>query len=292
MDWLKQLQKPNYWLLGLAAAVVALHLTLLDRSGEQNLLSLSILLWLSIASLLWDKREDLKLESGIFSSLLGIILLAIVLARSLSPAGYHFGVAPFLSGLALCLMASGVKQLHQYWKEIFILSLLAFYPLFTAILKVIDLPLLTAKVASFNLWLAGFDVHQEGVIITLPTGKVEVLEACAGLEITILMFVTAVLFLLLFPQKNKDKIICLILAPTLGFFINSLRICILALLVAEGDQEGFKYWHGEDGSFVFALISVFIFGLFCWFFYIRPSSAENKSETVLKEVLQGEQKHD
>lgn len=292
MDLLKQLQKPNYWLLALAAAIATLHLTLLDQAGDQNLLSISILLWLGIASLLWDKRSELKLESGIFSTVLGIILIAIVLSRSLSPAGYHLRVAPFVCGLALCLMASGVKQIHQYWKELLILSLLVLYPLFAGILTAIQLAILTSQFSAFSLWLAGFDVYREGVFISLPTGRVEVLDACAGTETLILMFNTAVLFLLLFPQKHIDKIICLIAAPLIGFLMNSLRVSLMTYLVAYSDQATFKYWHGEDGSLVFAMLSVLVFGIFCWFFYIRKLTSESKPEATLEKKLQVEKIHD
>ncbi|MCU0536708.1 MAG: archaeosortase/exosortase family protein, partial [Hydrococcus sp. Prado102] len=131
MPWLKVISKLDYWLLGLAVALVALHLTYLEQANEPNLMSLSFLLWLGIASLIWDKRDRLKLESGIFSSFLGLSLITLVLLRSLSPAGYHVRISPFISGVGLCLMASGIKRLHHYWRELFLLSLILLYPVFT-----------------------------------------------------------------------------------------------------------------------------------------------------------------
>lgn len=292
MDWVRKLQNPNYWLLALAAAIATLHLVLLDQDGDQNLLSLSILFWLAIASMLWEKRHQLKLQSGAFSTLIGIVLISIVLLRSISPAGYHVRLSPFLCGLALCLMASGVKQLYQYWKELLILGLLVLHSVFVAILSVINIPILTSQFASFVLWITGFDVHREGIIIALPTGKVEVLNTCAGPEILILMFNTAVIFLLLFPQKNLDKLICLILAPLIGFFTNGLRVYLMTLLVAYSDKKTFEYWHGEDGSLIFSMISVLLFGLFCWFFYIRKGNDDLETEALLQEPLHIEKKYD
>ncbi len=279
MDWLKQLQKPNYWLLALTATVAALHLTLLDLDGDQNLLSLSILLWLGVGSLLWDKRHDLKLDSDIFSTIIGILLMGIVLLRSMSPSGYQFFTSPFLSAVAVCLMASGVRQLHQYWKELSILGLLVLYPVFAAILTTIKLPILTAEFSTFALWVSGFDAYREGPFIELPTGKVEVLNSCAGTEVLILMISLAILFCLLFPVKKIDWLICLITAPIIGFIVNSLRIGLLALLVAYSDKETFNYWHGEDGSLVFSMISVVVFGLFCWFFYVRKIMGQTEIVT-------------
>ncbi|ACK73633.1 conserved hypothetical protein [Gloeothece citriformis PCC 7424] len=292
MDWLRQLQKPNYWLLGLTAAIASLHLVILDQSSDQNLFSMSLLLWLAIASLLWDKRDQLKLDSGILPTLVGIGLIALVLLRSISPSGYQVYFSPFICGIALCLMASGVKQLHQYWKEILILGLFVLYPVFDKFLTAINLAKITAIFSTFFLWIAGYDVHREGVFIALPTGKVEVLGGCAGIEIVILMFSTAVLFLLMFPQNYRQKLICLIIAPAIGFIINAIRISILTLIVGYSDKETFNYWHGDDGALVFSMMSVLLFGVFCWFFYIRKDISDPKPEVLLKDDLQVEKNYD
>nr|WP_231589034.1 archaeosortase/exosortase family protein [Crocosphaera watsonii] len=53
-----------------------------------------------------------------------------------------------------------------------------------------------------------------------------------------------------------------------------MRVCLLTYFVSQSADEAFDYWHGEDGSLAFAMISVVVFGLFCWFSYIRPLSLE------------------
>lgn len=278
MDVLKQLQKPTYWLVGIAATIAALHLTLLDEADKQNLLSLSTLIWLAIASLIWDKRHELKLESDVFSTLLGITLIAIVLLRSISPTGYHLTVSPLICGIGLALMASGVKQLYQYGKELLILFLLALYPILSSILQAIKLPLITAQFSNFILWITGFNSYREGIIIHLPTGSVEVYDSCSGVESIMLMLNIAVLFFLLFPVKLKPGIIAIIIAVFLGFFVNVVRVALMALLVAYSKPQAFEYWHGDDGSLIFAMISVFIFGVFCWFAYVRKLTLDSPQE--------------
>lgn len=261
--------EPKFWLVALTVALAALHLTILDLSGQPNLMSLSLLMWLAIASLLWDKRRDLKLNSGVFSGVFGATLIALVLLRSISPAGYHLYASPLMSAIGLALMASGIKGLRYYWKELFILTLLALYSQFSAILNAIDLPTLTAQFGNFALLLAGFPTYRDGVIIALPAGKVEVYGACSGVESIIFMLYVACLFLLLIPLVRRQKLICLGVAVLLGFVTNGVRVALMAWLVAYSNQEAFKYWHGEDGSLIFAIISVGIFGLFCWFAYVR-----------------------
>ncbi|MBR8832132.1 MAG: hypothetical protein N5P05_002421 [Chroococcopsis gigantea SAG 12.99] len=272
MSWVKYLQKPDYWLVALASALALLHLTLLDLSNQPNLMSVSILLWLSIASLLWDKRATLKLDSKPWPTIAGFIIITLVILRSFSDSGYQLRVSPLLTGFGLALMASGFRGLYQYWKELFILFLLILDSSIALALQWLNLQVLTAKMATLLLTIAGFNVYRDGVIIGLPTGRVEVYGACSGVESITLMINIAILFFLLIPIKNIHKIISLVVAIILGFLVNCIRVGIMLMLVAGNNQESFEYWHGKDGSLIFAMISVFVFGIFCWFAYVRELS--------------------
>ncbi|GFE68551.1 cyanoexosortase A [Chroococcus sp. FPU101] len=282
MEWTRYLQKPTYWLLALGVALATLHLTILDRAGEPNLMSLSILLWLAIGSLLWDKRHNLHLESDLVSTLVGFSLIMLILCRGLAPTGYHLKISPFVSGFGLALMASGVKRLLDYWKELLILGLLVLYSPLANVLQAINLPLITAKASTFLLWLTGFKVYREGVFINLPTGKVEVYGACSGIDSILLMLCIAVLFFLLIPIKTIQRIVCIGLAIFLGFIVNAARVSLMAILVASRDMEAFDYWHGKDGSLIFSVIGVALFGLFCWLAYVRNMA--NLADSTKEEV--------
>ena len=270
LDWPSLLQMPKTWLIALTFAVAGLHLTILDQSHQPNLMSVSILMWIAIASLLWDKRENLLLNTNLFCTAFGATLILLVVLRSISPAGYHLTVSPFISGVGLVMMSAGVKGFRFYWKELLILLLLALYALFTSILHAIDLPTLTAQFGNFALLLTGFNAYRDGVVIALPTGSVEVYGACSGVESIILMLYVACLFFLVIPISHLQKIVCLVLAVLIGFITNGLRVALMAFLVAYSNTEAFDYWHGDDGSMVFAMVSVGLFGLFCWFACVRP----------------------
>ena len=269
LDWPSLLQRPRTWLISLGIAIAGLHLTILDQSHRPNLMSVSILMWMAIASLLWDKRENLLLNANLFCTTFGATLILLVILRSVSPAGYHLTISPLISGIGLVLMAAGIEGFAFYWKELLILLLLALYQLFDNILYAIDLPVLTAKFSNLALLLAGFDAYRDGVVITLPTGSVEVYGACSGVESMILMFYVACLFFLLIPISHLQKLVCLIVAVLLGFITNGLRVSLMAWLVAYANEESFDYWHGDDGSLIFAMVSVGLLGLFCWFAYVR-----------------------
>ncbi|ACK67392.1 conserved hypothetical protein [Rippkaea orientalis PCC 8801] len=274
MDWQKSLTQPRYWLVALAAAVATLHLTILDRSDNANLMSLSVLVWLTIASLIWDKKEELKLNSGLFSTVFGATLVVFVLIRGISPSGYHTLISPVISGLGLVLMASGIKGLSQYKKELAILCLFPLSSVIHALLNAMNLATITAIFSNFALWSTGFQSYRDGVFIILPTGRVEVYGTCSGAETILLMFFVSILFLCLVPLSRINQLISITVSVLIGFVTNGIRVCIMTILVAFDKPEAFKYWHGDDGSLIFALISVGIFGIFCWLVYVRPLSLE------------------
>ncbi len=278
MNIVEKLGKPSYLLLGIAAAISAVHFTLLEQNGNQNLISVSLLIWLTAASLLWDKYQELsfELESDLPSTLLGMFLIVIALLRSISPAGYHFFLCPFIFAVGLVIVTAGLKGFRFYWKELFVFSLFLVYPVVMRFLGMINMEKLTAIFSTFILYLLGFQPYREGVSIILPTGRVEVLQACAGIDIVTLMFICSILLFFIVPLKNSQKIFCLFLAPVIGFLVNSVRIGLLTYFVSQSADEAFEYWHGEDGSLAFAMISMVVFGLFCWFSYIRPLTLESQ----------------
>ncbi len=271
MDTLEKLQEPKYWLVGVGAALIALHLTVLSKLDDTELFTTAILFWAVIVSLLWDKQRSLTLESGIFPTVVGAALIALVLLHSLSPAGYHTRVAPVVSMLGLGLMASGFKGIRQYWQELLILSMLVISPFLGIVLQILDLPTQTAKFSTFLLHYIGFDVvRYNNVFIALPPkGVVQVYGACAGASTILQMLNVSVLFLMLVPLRWSRQVVTIIMAVLTGFVVNGGRVVLLAILHAQGQQAAFDYWHEEGGSLVFFVIAVLVFGVFCWFAFLR-----------------------
>ena len=282
MDWKKSLQKIEYWLVALSGGLVLLHLTLIDKSQNENLFSTATLTWLTIGSLLWDRRKKLILESDTASTFVGMVLVVLVIIRNLSTTDSSLRLFPLIAGVGVILIASGFKSLKSYGKEIILLGLLLFLRLVTIVLNAFDLPLLTAKVSAFMLWFVGFDVVRQGVVIALPTGRVEVYGACSGVESIVLMLCIAILFFFLISISHWQKVVCIAIAVMLGFMVNAFRVALLAFFVDVQQPKAFEYWHSSDGSLSFAIISVFMFGLFCWLVYVRnlnPSSAIDKQKS-------------
>lgn len=280
MDWSKKLQEPTFWLLAIAAAIAVLHLTLASRIEESDIFAISLLFWFAAGTLVWDNRTTLNFNSGIVASLVGATLLALVLTRTaLSPDSASSAWAlPLIAAIGLGLLASGFKGLRQYWKELIIFGLLALYPILTLTLQAIDLSELTAKAASFNLSYLGFQVQRQGTYVYLPASRTQVYGACSGIQSILQMLSISVLFLLMFPLRNwLHKILCLLSAIIIAFFVNSIRVALMAILNNAGNKAAFDYWHEGNGSLVFSAIAVAVFGCFCWLAFLRKPAQKTAS---------------
>ncbi|MBD2300407.1 cyanoexosortase A [Nostoc sp. FACHB-190] len=265
------LTNPQLWLLGIGGGLVATLLTIIWKADDDSHLGMTVLALFAVFSLLGDKKHKLNLESDVISSVLGTVLIGIVLWYSTHfPPGKLFAVythiAPFVAALGLSLLASGYQGLKQYWQELVIIFF-AGVPkvLIFALLDIKPLSILTAKFSTLMLWYAGFEVALQDVYINLPTGGIKVAENCAGIEWICHLLGLAVIGLLMFPPERKKRIFVPIVAVIIAFIVNAVRVAILAVMAANQNQNSFKFWHVGDGSLIFGMITVILFGIFYWF---------------------------
>ncbi|MEG4073375.1 cyanoexosortase A [Microcoleus sp. Pol14C2] len=279
INWLKHVQEPKYWLLGIASGLIAIHLTLTSRTNDTDLFGTMLLFWGVVAFLIWERHESLTLESGVFASFFGSSLIALILLKSSSISGYDFFIraTPFLSGISLALLASGTKGVKQYRQELLILGYTAIPPGLIGVF--VDVALLTAKFSAFLLHYLGFEVVRRGVFLILENGSVEVYHGCSGVNAMLQLLGLALVFLLMFPTTTGQKIVLPFVAIITAFLVNAARVALMAVLVSLSQPEAFKYWHEGNGSVIFSMIAVFIFGLFCWFAILKdqPQNKEGQN---------------
>lgn len=261
----KNLTESRFWLLGVAAGLIAIHITLTIHRGSPDLQAISFFFWFATSSLVWQKRDRLNLTSGIFPTLLGLIIIGVVLLKSSTLATSNFlGVSPFISGVGLTLFASGFRGFRYYWQELLILFFLGVPKVL--LWPVIDISGLTARFATFILWYSGFDAYRLGFNIVMPGGAVNVNMGCSGFSGMFYLLGFAVLFLILFPlQKLQKKILVLTSSLAIAFVVNGVRVAVMAFFAHVQDQVALDYWHVGDGSLIFMMISVVLFGLLYWF---------------------------
>ena len=270
-----------FGLIIIATGLVTLNMTLLWKLGDIAHFWMSIVFWLAVGSLLWEKQDLLKQSEGksdVLSTVAGTILIAFILFKSAmvsSKFDPFLRLAPFLSGLGLSLIAVGFHHLKQYWRELVILF-------FHGIPSVITLPLvgivtsITARFAYYSLWYVGFNVTRQGNYVALPTGRVFVDGGCSGIEAMNYLLGLSVVCLLMFPTK-QNKALVIGVAMACGFIINAFRVAVMALLVASYRLDWFKYWHEGEGSLVVGMVAVILFGIFYQYMLKRDSKISQTS---------------
>ncbi len=270
------LQKSQYLFLVIIVALACLHLYQvstvsfrldkeLGRNTGSEFLSISTLFWGAALSLIWQKRQTLKLESGVFSSFLGIALIALAVFESiflLPKNDYFLHISPLISAIGVALMASGFRGLKQYWRELLLFFVLII-PVEELLPYMVNLDVLTARFANFLLVHFGFDASSHGAVVALPTGAVEVDPGCSGLRAITRLLQLSALILVMLPTKPSAKIIVPIVAILIAFTINSIRVAILALLIANSHRKAFDFWHDGTGSHGISLVSVLALWLLC-----------------------------
>lgn len=277
----KSLSQPGFWLLAMGAGLIAIHLTLVSRSGAEELFGTSLLYWVAIAALVWPRREQLTLESSPFATLTGAMLISLVLVKSQLAAGNidaSLRLVPLFSALGLGLIASGFRGLKQYWQELLLLCFLI--PHAGILSNLYDLSEATAWFAATFLAYLGVDATSDGVIIALPKGFVGVNPSCSGYSSMMQLLAISIIFLFMFTIPRVQRFIVPLVAVSIAFIMNSIRVAIMAVLAVQADRDGFLYWHDQEGSLLFSIISVSLFGLFCFFLVQQeqPSDEEQDGE--------------
>ena len=288
----KLLQSSKFYLFTITVGLSALQLILTWRMiGDMDPLIIGVLFWGAILRLLWRKQDTLNLESDIFSSFFGTLLIALVLAKSISLFLFESSfviVAPIITALGLGLLASGFKGLKQYWRELIIVLLLSLpqsshlpeSSLFQIIEDFFKVTTLTAQVAVFFLWYLGFEVTRQGANVFLPSGSVLVAPYCTGINAAILLSKLSILFILMFPLDWVKKILVLIGSVFIAFATGVIRVALLAIVVS--NKESFAYWHGMEGNHIFATMSILIFGLLCRFMLQPEEGVKGRKSSSLQ----------
>lgn len=284
---IKRFKDNSMWLLAIFAGLVAINVSLGLKADDGSLIGSSILYWAAVTSMIWSRKEALNLRSGFYGTLLGLLLMSLVLVKSAFMQGYDpfLRVSPFLSMLALGLLASGLIGIRQFWKELSILLFLTPPP--SLLERVVDTSAITAKFSTALLWYAGFQVARDGKFILIPGGGVEVYSGCSGVDNMLHLFGLAIVFIAIFPTTKAQKWMVPIVSLCTAFAVNGVRVSIMAALSEPANKAMFDYWHKGDGSLLFSMISVVLLGAYCFFFSSpkRIASADSASAVLEDESI-------
>lgn len=221
--------------------------------------------WLCTGFLLWKRGSSIKIRSNFISTILGLLLIIwMVIRHTLSQANpamdalsYTFPIIVFIGSL---LIVVGFKQLINYKSELAIMSLMSIPTLFVSTTVLSPIAHIDARLMTFILHYVGFNVSRQNTTILLSKGAVEVMGGCSSVIPLVTVFALLVMLTSLYAAKRKQQILIYSIATVAVFMINSVRLCLLALLVNSGNDIGFEYWHSGGGAAIFSNIIVVLVG--------------------------------
>lgn len=254
-----------------------------------------LIFWCAVLWLLWQKRDPEPEGGERLATVVGLGLMGWVLQRSVFL--FWFESLP-LRGLILAgfvgwlILAFGFRGLSRHWSALVAVAFMV-APLEGILFldRYVPFTKLTAAIASFLLHYIGFTVERQDVILSLPTGSVKVLYFCTGGPLITIMLRLAVLFLLVFPLRWRQRLMTVMVTFGIGSLLGIVRVALLAVVVHDG--ESFEFWHGGEGSAIFSMAAMFMFGGYCyWLLEQDPSSASEfrlaESDLLESDLLESE----
>jgi cyanoexosortase A len=267
LELIKQHKLP-FLLFALTAATFAALLTVDLREGSSLGSSISslynLMVWAFVLGSLFRRRHELEFNSSPIATGIGLLFwlrsLISAFTTHASQGDVFYRAHPLLAGLGLALIASGFHGIKQYWRELLCLSI------FLADLGFDNISLIDAYLTFFLLWYIGIDGFRQGTQITLFRDNTDLIQAhsidvargCSTVILLIPLIKLTMLICLLIHFTKKQKIILLVLCVIVAFFLNSIRIGLMAWLVSQQDMVSFEYWHGDPGAQIFSTIASFL----------------------------------
>lgn len=214
--------------------------------------------------LLWEDRVRLA-SLPLKPSWSGLVILMFALfALTVGVLSSEF----FLPRISLLLLISGMVVFLAGWEYLLAVSfplafLILMVPSSTIFIQVtFPLQILASKTATFFLTLAGVPVAREGNILLLSNARMEVAEACSGIQSLFSLFTLAIVYGLLVETKIGIRILLALAAIPISVLANALRISATGLVLQHWGIERAKgSFHIFSGWLIFmsSLAMLFLF---------------------------------
>jgi cyanoexosortase A len=279
----RSLKSKQFWFYASLISLAVFYLTFTWKTTKNvDFIVTSSVFWVAIFLLLWRRRDRLILASDFISSFVGLLLIALVLIKSLTLYWFESNLfvylASFIAFFGIALIAFGIKNIKQYWLELFFSGFLFIPPSFFGFWFNAQISTLTTKVSAYLLYYLGFNTTSQGVQILLHLPNrgnfiATVDYFCTGILMMALMLKLALLSISFFPMKWWQRFWFPLAAIAIGFFLGVIRVSILTLALP--DRSSFAYWHGTEGAQIFSTLSIIIFFLLCY-----PTLNQQKSKNL------------
>lgn len=285
----------------LPGALLLAALAAISIAGDSGDFAITVLSFLAVMTILADTPVIKPIDSSGFNIrvplALGLALILVVAGYRLLDPVVSTRILPLLLLLTLWFVQLGQGLFHRYWKPLLILGLLAIpdralmTPLAYPVLQLFGWDAMTYPTAEVSTWLTslfGLPARLEQLNIITEYATVTIWEGCDAVRNMGFLLRLSIILILTVPVKASRWLLTVVVAVLLGFFINTLRITLLVFLTDYGNMAAFDYWHEGDGSKIFNLLAITLFGFFAYFqveqkHSLSPSTGSPELDTEGKE---------
>lgn len=185
--------------------------------------------------------------------------LLVVIALLLYALGRSQGIGIFEVGSVIWLLAGlllllrGGKALKAQWFALFFMLFMVPLPAQVVDLVTMPMKMAVSYVAENVLYLAGYPIGRNGVVLQIGQYMLLVADACAGLHTLLTLEALGLLYLNLVRRDSLFRNVTLaVLIVPISFTANVIRVMALSLITYHfGNEAGQGFLHGFAGMVLF-----------------------------------------
>jgi len=231
----------------------------------------------------WPEMLDARVEqkNPPFSCFILIIgLLFYLVGRSQSITSFEVGSLILLL-LAIGLILLGTRSVKVIWFPLFFLFFMIPLPGFIVDTVTIPMKIAVSSVSESLLYMMGYPIARNGVILQIGQYQLLVADACAGLHTLLTLESLGLLYLNLIRHESfaRNLTLVLLIVP-ISFTANVIRVMVLTLITYYfGDEAGQGFLHGFAGMVLFLSALLLIIGAdtLARKVFVRENSAKQTS---------------
>jgi exosortase B len=275
----------EWWpvLVGLLALFVPTYVGLASgiwNSEEQahGPIVLAVVLWM-----FWQQRAVVAAPARSTnpvagSVLFGFGLLVYILGRSQDILILEVGSQiPILGGLLL--LTRGTQSVRAFWFPLMFLLFMLPLPGFVVDGLTGPLKQYVSVIVEQLLYVAGYPIARNGVVLTIGPYQLLVADACSGLHSMFSLSSMGLLYLYLMqhPSWTRNGILIASILP-IAFAANVLRVIVLVLVTYYlGDEAGQGFLHGFAGIALFVIALLMLFALDGLLGWVLPADRRTRT---------------
>lgn len=185
-----------------------------------------------------------------------LALLAVLLGM----AGYWWKEAALASLLLLPMAIATILHGESTWRFRLIVALLALIGAFPmarleeAIENLLGYSVIIAKTSGFLLYYFGYELRVTGDTIVTPKGALQVVGACSGLKMMLLLAALVFCYGLVFELSRKAWLSLAGWAFLAGIVVSILRVDVIIFCI--DSPELFHFFHEGPGTELFTIVAL------------------------------------